>query len=231
MHFGERIKEKRIAEGYTQEELGKLVGLTKSAIAKMETGNVGNLNTATAEKLAAVLNCSPSYLVGWNNNSQTVVANKEENKTFQFRLKTAMEKKNLKAVDLVRLSQPYCIEKGTSIDESLVSRYLKGERTPMIEKVSILARVLEVPLLWLLGYDNTDGETEEYALLKDYHGDAKPKSHIILVSGEHILSDFTIKQIDNNFGGCGYVWLHDIRDNKQYLLTVQSILYIKEVAE
>jgi transcriptional regulator with XRE-family HTH domain len=38
MEVGSLIKEARLAKGLTQEELGKLVGVQKSAIAKYENG-------------------------------------------------------------------------------------------------------------------------------------------------------------------------------------------------
>ena len=43
MEIGKKIKEARLEKGMTQEELGKIVGLQKSAIAKYETGRVVNI--------------------------------------------------------------------------------------------------------------------------------------------------------------------------------------------
>ena len=40
MSIGKLIKDARIAKGLTQEELGELVGVQKSAIAKYENGRV-----------------------------------------------------------------------------------------------------------------------------------------------------------------------------------------------
>ena len=41
MNMAERIKERRISLGFTQEELGEKLGLQKSAIAKYENGQIG----------------------------------------------------------------------------------------------------------------------------------------------------------------------------------------------
>ena len=38
MDIGQKIKEARIAKGMTQEELGKILGVQRSAIAKYEKG-------------------------------------------------------------------------------------------------------------------------------------------------------------------------------------------------
>lgn len=40
MNMGERIKQLRIANGLTQEELGKYIGVQKAAIRKYEKGEV-----------------------------------------------------------------------------------------------------------------------------------------------------------------------------------------------
>ena len=63
MDMGTRIKEARIAKGMTQEELGKIVGVQKSAIAKYEKGRVVNIKRSTLQKIASALNISPSSLL------------------------------------------------------------------------------------------------------------------------------------------------------------------------
>lgn len=65
MNMSERIKERRNAVGLTQEELGEKLGLKKSAIAKYENGRVENIKRSTIQKMAVVLECSPSYLLGF----------------------------------------------------------------------------------------------------------------------------------------------------------------------
>lgn len=68
MNMSERIKEQRIRLGLTQEELGLKLGLQKSAIAKYENGRVENIKRSVIAKMAEVLECSPSYLMGWCDN-------------------------------------------------------------------------------------------------------------------------------------------------------------------
>lgn len=63
MDIGTRIKEARIAKGMTQEELGKLVGVQKSAIAKYEKGRVVNIKRSTLQKIASALNINPTSLM------------------------------------------------------------------------------------------------------------------------------------------------------------------------
>lgn len=74
MGMAERIKERRTIMGYTQEELGEKLGLQKSAIAKYENGRVENMKRSVIAKMATILDCSPSYLMGW----ETEELSKEE---------------------------------------------------------------------------------------------------------------------------------------------------------
>lgn len=65
MEMADRIKEKRLAMGYTQEELAEKLGLQKSAIAKYENGRVENIKRTVISNMAKILECSPAYLMGW----------------------------------------------------------------------------------------------------------------------------------------------------------------------
>lgn len=64
MTTGERIRQLRIEHQMTQEELGAKVGVQKAAIYKYENGLVVNLKRSTIEKLALVLETTPTYLMG-----------------------------------------------------------------------------------------------------------------------------------------------------------------------
>lgn len=63
MEVGQIIKSARLEKGLTQEELGKLVGVQKSAIAKYENGRVVNIKRSTLKKLAAALDLKGSDLI------------------------------------------------------------------------------------------------------------------------------------------------------------------------
>lgn len=63
MDIGKKIKDARLTKGLTQEELGTLVGLQKSAIAKYENGRVVNIKRSTLQKLAKVLDLRGSDLI------------------------------------------------------------------------------------------------------------------------------------------------------------------------
>lgn len=63
MEIGQRIKEARLSKGMTQQELGDIVGVQKSAIAKYESGRVVNIKRSTLQKIASALNIRPSELI------------------------------------------------------------------------------------------------------------------------------------------------------------------------
>jgi repressor LexA len=63
MQIGKKIKEARNIKGMTQEELGQIVGVQKSAIAKYESGRIVNIKRSTLQKIASALNMRPSELI------------------------------------------------------------------------------------------------------------------------------------------------------------------------
>ena len=71
MEIGQKIKEARIAKGLTQEDLGNIVGVQKSAIAKYESGRVVNIKRSMLRKLADALGIRPSELIFESNPVET----------------------------------------------------------------------------------------------------------------------------------------------------------------
>ena len=63
MEIGQKIKKARIERGLTQQELGNIIGVQKSAIAKYESGRVVNIKRSTLQKIAKALNIRPSELI------------------------------------------------------------------------------------------------------------------------------------------------------------------------
>ena len=63
MEIGQKIRKARLERGLTQQELGKIVGVQKSAIAKYENGRVVNIKRSTLQKIASALEIRPSELI------------------------------------------------------------------------------------------------------------------------------------------------------------------------
>ena len=75
MSIGHKIKSARIAKGYTQEELGQMLGVQKSAIAKYESGRVVNIKRSTLKKISEILDIKPSELISEEKEISTVTEN------------------------------------------------------------------------------------------------------------------------------------------------------------
>ena len=65
MEIGKRIKLLRDSKGFTQEELGKLVGVSKATINRYETGEI-DIKRTIAIKLGKALDVSPAIIMGWS---------------------------------------------------------------------------------------------------------------------------------------------------------------------
>lgn len=75
MTMGQRIRHLRKEHKMSMEELGKYLGVGKSAILKYEKGEVENLPRSTIERMAILFGVSPSYLMcfdQWEENNQAL---------------------------------------------------------------------------------------------------------------------------------------------------------------
>jgi transcriptional regulator with XRE-family HTH domain len=61
--MGQRIRLLRESRGYTQEQLGELVGVSKGAVSQWELGGVANIKLKTFLSLCEVLGTTWNYLV------------------------------------------------------------------------------------------------------------------------------------------------------------------------
>ena len=69
------------------------------------------------------------------------------------RLKKIMEERNLKQVDILNLSLPYCSKFNVKMNKSDISQYVSGKVEPSQEKLVILGMALNVSEGWLMGLD------------------------------------------------------------------------------
>lgn len=63
MDIGAKIRAARIAKNMTQEELGEILGVQRSAVAKYENGRVVNIKRSTLKKISDVLDIPPFELI------------------------------------------------------------------------------------------------------------------------------------------------------------------------
>ena len=63
MTMGGRIKENRLRLGLTQEQLGKIVGVSKVAVSLWESDTTTDIRLQTFLKVCEALGCDPHYLI------------------------------------------------------------------------------------------------------------------------------------------------------------------------
>ena len=78
-----RLKELRLAHGYTMEKLAEKIGVSKSTIAKWENGYVDNMRQKMITKLSELYQVSGAYIIGLDDSMKTVEI-KNDNPDSQF---------------------------------------------------------------------------------------------------------------------------------------------------
>ena len=69
------------------------------------------------------------------------------------RLKEIMQARNLKQVDILNKSLPFCSKYNIKMNKSDISQYVSGKIEPSQEKLVILGMALGVTEAWLMGFD------------------------------------------------------------------------------
>lgn len=64
---GERIRQSRIINRLTQDEVARYLGIGKQAVYKYEIGAVTNIPLENLVKMATLFHTTPEYLAGWSN--------------------------------------------------------------------------------------------------------------------------------------------------------------------
>lgn len=78
MTKGERIKRLREDMKLTQEEMAKMLNTTKQTISKYEKGIVTNIPSNRIEAMAKILNTSPEYILGWDDEQKKGTIQKDD---------------------------------------------------------------------------------------------------------------------------------------------------------
>ena len=76
---------------------------------------------------------------------------KKENTS--IRLKRIMSDRNLRQVDILNLTEPYCKKYDVKMNKSDISQYCSGKTEPNQDKLFILGIALNVSEAWLMGFD------------------------------------------------------------------------------
>lgn len=69
MEMKDKIRILRTQLNLTLEDVGTAVGVSKTTVQRWESGEIANLRRDKIAKLAAALHTTPSYLMGWSEES------------------------------------------------------------------------------------------------------------------------------------------------------------------
>lgn len=100
-----------------------------------------------------------------------------EKKTTAIRLKEIMEKRNLRQVDILNLTKPYCEKYNIKMNKSDISQYCSGKTEPNQDKLYVLGKALNVSEAWLMGFDvsmertdrRTENQNSDFQSRKDFY--------------------------------------------------------------
>lgn len=68
MKIGTRIKQRRLEIGMSVEELADALGKNRATVYRYENGDIENMPTPILEPIARILNTTPAYLMGYEEN-------------------------------------------------------------------------------------------------------------------------------------------------------------------
>ena len=68
--IGDKLKDLRLKNKLTQEEVGKKINVSKQTLYKYESGIITNIPSDKIEVLAEIYNTTPAYLMGWDEPNQ-----------------------------------------------------------------------------------------------------------------------------------------------------------------
>lgn len=107
--INERIKEKRLNSGLTLLQVADQLGIKEATVQRYESGEIKNIKHEVISKLAEIFNCSPSYLMGWeNDNTKSKIS---------IRAERDIQKSLSKTLDMLENSQDALMFDGEPIDD------------------------------------------------------------------------------------------------------------------
>ena len=84
MELKDLIKNRRIAIGKTLEDVGKEVGVSKATVLRWENGELKDMRRDKIVALARALDTTPAYLMGWEEQPESIQQDQLSNVYFRF---------------------------------------------------------------------------------------------------------------------------------------------------
>ena len=145
---GQRIRQARMEKQMTQEELGHLLGVEKSAIAKYENGRIVNLKQNTLKLISEILDIPASELITKDNiDPLSKKVNTDSRGYFVSNLRFYMAKEGKTRKD---------VSESIGVNYSTFSEWCNGRKYPRIEKLELLADYFGITVSELVGFTGTE---------------------------------------------------------------------------
>lgn len=76
--FRNNMKKKREEQGITLKEIAEVIGVKEATVQRYESGKgIKSIPYETIIKIADILNCTPSYLMGWESEQEYIDGTEE----------------------------------------------------------------------------------------------------------------------------------------------------------
>lgn len=160
---------------------------------------------------------------------------KKENTS--IRLKKIMADRNLRQIDILNMTIPYCKKYDVKMNKSDISQYCSGKTEPNQDKLFILGEALNVNEAWLMGFDTPMERNNEDQNIIRFDAELEEAWNIIEKAGYSLSflsppNDTVMTITDKN--GNIVVCMHDyelvnkyesLRKKEHFSLTAESLLF------
>lgn len=138
-----------------------------------------------------------------------------------IRLKKIMSDRNLRQVDILKLTEPYCKKYNVKMNKSDLSQYCSGKTEPNQDKLFVLGKALDVNEAWLMGYDVPDANFDTKKNFDDSEiSNIINELTILKGTNEYITTIEIIKKLNElNLNGLQktYDYITDLIGSRNYL--------------
>lgn len=124
--MAEKIRTLRLKLGMTLEEVGDIVGVSKSTVLKWENGNIANMRRDKIALLAMALRTTPAYLMGWTDEPERTFMDDVVNPVDDDTLRLAEELRHSPGMRMLFDAAKNCTEDDLRRVTAIVKAY-KGE--------------------------------------------------------------------------------------------------------
>lgn len=130
MSIGKTIKEKRHEKGMTLEDVAKKMNISRQTLSRYENNIITNIPADRIEQLAKVLNCTPAYLMGWENKPNTTALTRVKTSNVKFKDKQPEEPFQQKEHEQNLIKKYRCLSpQGKTTVDNLIDNLISVEKS------------------------------------------------------------------------------------------------------